>query len=123
MNKTDIAGFLLINTSRDNLIALITEYISVIKASEPKEPIFQNNVLEKFDCCVAYIKKCRFDASKWGLFEVPIEYAYVFSNKEDNLMFDLVVFSKDDISPQFLDENHCEVRVSSIEEAIRCYYD
>lgn len=117
-SKISIARELLKNTKSIGLEEFIQEYIEGVEANKEKQFI---DCLMRFDTCIKYIEKANFDITGWCLWEIPIEYSYVFFHKEQNKMFDLAVFADGKITPRFLNADAGEEDANSIEEAIEGY--
>lgn len=122
--KLDIAKELLKNTKNIYLKRFIEKYINNFNEIQNKN----NKVLEEldlfeyinFDKCIEYINQSKFDITGWHLLEIPLSNIYTFYNKKRNEDFDLVVY-KDNVIPQYLDENYNIYDANSIQEAIEKY--
>lgn len=124
IERFDIANKILKNTSYEYLQVFIQNYIHTIQSGN----IYQvdhtklNQELIRFDKCIDYIDKHDFNIDGFGLWEIPIFYAYCFYNKSTNQMFDLHIWELDsDVFPSYIDKNFNETKASSIKDAINNY--
>ncbi|EDT70037.1 conserved hypothetical protein [Clostridium perfringens D str. JGS1721] len=123
-NKLEIAKNLLRNTKNINLKIFIEKYINNFNEIQNKD----NKELEildlfeyiNFDKCIEYIDKSNFNISEWSLCDIPLSNIYTFYNENRKDYFDLIVY-KDNVNPQYLDENSNTSDANSIQEAIEKY--
>ena len=123
-NKLDIAKELLSNTKNINFKNFIEEYISNFNDIQNKN----NKELETlglfeyigFNKCIEYIDNSKFNIKGWCLWEIPLANIYTFHNKNRKDYFDLIVY-KDNVNPQYLNENYNTSDANSIQEAIEKY--
>lgn len=122
MNKLEIAKELLKNTLNIYLKNFIENYIANMNGYIEAH-ISEKNYADaciKFDLCITQIEKEKFDIKDWGLFEIPIEYAYIFYNPKTEQMFDIDVFDDGEVIPTYI-SNGNEEFAKSIQEAIEKY--
>jgi len=119
MEKLQIANELLKNTTNNDILEVIKNYIQNIDALEQLK--CNNKELIRLDNCISYIKEVDFDISGWMLFEIPIFYSHCFWNKNTKKAFDLVVWHIGEIIVRYLDTEANEQDAKTIQEAIDKY--
>lgn len=121
MNKIFIAKELLKNTTNIYLKEFITSYIVAVEENNINDDCDMS--LLKFNKCVEYLLNTQFDITGWSLWEIPIDYAYCFYNKDMEKRFDLNVYSLEDkVEPTYLDRLFNENKAPNIYEAIEKYH-
>ena len=123
-NKLEIAKELFSNTKNINFKNFIEKYINNFNEIQNKN----NKELERlglfeyinFNKCIEYIKNSKFNIKEWCLLEIPLSNIYTFYNENRKEFFDLIVY-RDNVNPQYLDENYNTSDANSIQEAIEKY--
>ena len=113
--KLLIASENLHNTLDKDLSRSLISYINEI--NNPSK--VKSNDFVDIDKRMDYINEQSFDISGWGLWEIPIEYCYIFHHKLNNLWFDLNRL-EDEVIPCYL-SGFSETEAESINEAISKY--
>ena len=70
--------------------------------------------------CITYIANAKFDIEGYTLFEIPLNNMFVFYNKVEEKMFDLVIHNSI-VTPAYLDSNYTCRDAESIQNAIKLY--
>ncbi|PGA62192.1 hypothetical protein [Bacillus pseudomycoides] len=121
MDKLEIANELFKNSYNVYIKEFIEKYLLNFKGLEKGEYENEDDGLIRLHDCISYIKEKDFDIRGWGIWEIPIFYAHVFSNKTTNEFFDLAVWDIGKVIPRYIDEHSNEQDAKSIEEAIKKY--
>lgn len=118
MSKEEIAKHLSIN-SINPLSTILKNYLHDLKDLDDGY-IFDDSKM-RLHYCISYLSDNNFDATDWCLFEIPHAVIHAFYNDTTQESFDIAVYDKKEVYPEYLDCDFNMRKATSVQAAISSY--